>query len=120
MTDTRITLPPLTEEQFYAHGFEGTGPTRFVSDEDGDDVLVWGHVNLDDLAETVNAEWLTPADAVTADDFEHRWAVQVGCDHEPDDGCDCADYGWHIAWSVDDQPVTAETPNAFPVTLGSW
>jgi hypothetical protein len=55
---------------------------------------------------------LDPKWGPDVDDLDERWAVCIPCDGDCEGDC-----GWHLRWGSDEDPITAETPNAFPITV---
>ncbi len=85
-------------------------------DENGMYVYAFGHLDAATYALAVNefdAENGADAeDGCEAKDVQHHWSVTT----QPADGPD----GWWIRWdTIDGEPITAETPNAFPPTVVS-
>lgn len=114
MTQEKTETHPLAAEDFnHGCGFIFRG-TWLCEDEDGSYVYAYGHLDKATYAAAVNdfdeENGADAGDPYTAEHVEHHWSVAT----QPADGPD----GWWIEWNTtDDEPITATTPNAFPLTV---
>ncbi len=103
---TSTTLPPLTAADFDMQwDAEHTFP--FIESEDAT-IMAFGHHDKAAFVRAVREyDDLCTDDAEThaESDVDHFWAVQIDRGNPED--------GWWMSWSG----VTAETPNAFPITV---
>ena len=106
-----MTMETLTADDFGAQ-YDADRHFAFIETDDAM-IMAWGHRDADSLLDEVFAydTLLNPGKAERGDlrDIQHVWAVQVeegGWDGE-----------WWVCWSVDGEPVTADTPGAFPITV---
>lgn len=107
MTTTAGTAwPALTAADFQMHDHANERTLPFVEDENGNGVYGYGHWDKAQFVATVNEyfgrKWpdLDADDEYTASDVVHVWAVVTDPDTQ------------RFSW----EKVTADRPNAFPVT----
>lgn len=112
MAEQSTTYPIGAEDFNDGCGFIFRG-VWLCEDEDGSYVYAYGHVDKSLYATAVNdldKENGAFDDPYTAEHVEHHWSVAT----QPADGPE----GWWIKWNtLDGEPITATTPNAFPLTV---
>ena len=105
---------PLSEKDFNdGCGFHYRG-VALCEDEDGSHVYAYGHIDrttyaaaVSDFDEDMGADI---DESYTAEHVEHLWSVATQSADGPN--------GWWIQWrTIDGNPITGETPNAFPITV---